>query len=104
VPGIHAIPAHGHTPGHSIFHVADGREELAILADTTHRPELFARRPSLHSLFEFDADAAEATRRRVLDRVATDRVTVIGYHFPFPAAGHIAREGEGYRYIAAEWA
>lgn len=103
VPGIHAIPAHGHTPGHSVFHVADGREELAILADTTHRPELFARRPGLHSLFEFDAEAAEATRRRVLDRVATDRVQVVGYHFPFPAAGHIARDGEGYRYIAAEW-
>ena len=106
VAGIHAIPAHGHTPGHGIFHVADGRDELVILADTTHRPELFARRPGLHSLFEFDAEAAEATRRRVLDRVATDRVKVTGYHFPFPATGHIAREGEGegYRYVAAEWA
>ena len=104
VPGIHAIPAHGHTPGHSVFHVADGREELAILADTTHRPELFARQPGLHSLFEFDAVMAEAARRRVLDRVATDRVKVVGYHFPFPAAGHIARDGEGYRYVAAEWA
>ena len=49
----------------------------------------------MQSLFEFDAPAAEATRRRVLDEVATDRVQVIGYHFPFPAAGHIARDGRG---------
>ncbi|MBL6456019.1 MBL fold metallo-hydrolase [Belnapia sp. T6] len=104
VPGIHAIPAPGHTPGHSIFHVADGRDELAILADTTHRPELFVRRPGLHSVFDFDGAAAEATRRRVLDRVTTDRVRVIGYHFPFPATGHIARDGAGYRYVPAEWA
>ena len=51
-----------------------------------------------------DAQAAEATRRRVLDEVATDRIQVIGYHFPFPAAGHILRDGEGYSYLRAEWA
>lgn len=103
-PGIHAIAAHGHSPGHCIFRVADGGEQVMILADTTHRPELFARRPGLHAVFDFDAEAAEATRRHVLDMVATDRLRVIGYHFPFPAAGHIVRDGEGYRYLRAEWA
>jgi glyoxylase-like metal-dependent hydrolase (beta-lactamase superfamily II) len=102
-PGLRAVAAPGHTPGHSVVHVADGGEQLMLLADTTHRPELFARRPGLHSLFEFDAEMAERTRRRVLDQVATDRVQVIGYHFPFPAVGHIAREAEGYRYIAQAW-
>jgi glyoxylase-like metal-dependent hydrolase (beta-lactamase superfamily II) len=102
-PGIHAVAAFGHTPGHCTFRVADAGQQLLVLADTTHRPELFARRPGLHSLFEFDAAAAEATRRRVLDEVATDRVQVIGYHFPFPAVGHIARDGEGYRYVRADW-
>ncbi|MBK1659068.1 MBL fold metallo-hydrolase [Paracraurococcus ruber] len=104
VPGIHAIAAHGHSPGHCIVRIADGGAQAMLLADTTHRPELFARRPGLHSLFDFDPQAAEATRRRVLDMVATDRLRVIGYHFPFPAVGHVAREGAGYRYIAAEWA
>jgi glyoxylase-like metal-dependent hydrolase (beta-lactamase superfamily II) len=102
-PGLRAVAAPGHTPGHSLVHVADGGEQLMLLADTTHRPELFVRRPGLHSMFEFDAELAERTRRRVLDQVATDRVQVIGYHFPFPAVGHIAREAEGYRYIAQAW-
>jgi glyoxylase-like metal-dependent hydrolase (beta-lactamase superfamily II) len=103
-PGLRAIAAPGHTPGHSLVHVADGGAQLMILADTTHRPELFARRPGLHSLFDFDPGAAEQTRRRVLDQVATDRLRVVGYHFPFPAVGHIAREAEGYRYMPQEWA
>jgi glyoxylase-like metal-dependent hydrolase (beta-lactamase superfamily II) len=103
-PGIHAIAAFGHTPGHCIFRVADGGEQALILADTTHRPELFARAPGLHSLFEFDAPAAEATRRRVLDEVATDRVKVIGFHFPFPAVGHISRAGQGFRFDRVDWA
>jgi glyoxylase-like metal-dependent hydrolase (beta-lactamase superfamily II) len=102
-PGVRAIAAHGHTPGHMIFHVADGADQLMILADLTHRPELFARRPELHSLFEFDTPAAEATRKRVLDQVATDRMKAVGYHFPFPATGHFLREGEGYRFLPVEW-
>jgi glyoxylase-like metal-dependent hydrolase (beta-lactamase superfamily II) len=102
-PGIQSLAAFGHTPGHCIFRVADGGDQVMVLADTTHRPELFARRPGMQSLFEFDAPAAEATRRRVLDMVATDRIRVIGYHFPFPAAGFIARDGEGYRYVRADW-
>ena len=102
-PGITSIPAFGHSPGHTVFHVSDGAEQLLVLADLTHRPELFARRPDYVSLFDFDGAAAAATRRRILDMAATDRVRVTGYHFPFPAAGHLAREGEGYRFFRADW-
>lgn len=103
-PGIHAVAAFGHTPGHCVFRLASAGQQAMILADLTHRPELFARRPGLHAVFDFDAQAAEATRRRVLDEVATDRIRIIGYHFPFPSVGYIAREGEGYRCLRAEWA
>ncbi|WP_149536067.1 MBL fold metallo-hydrolase [Siccirubricoccus phaeus] len=103
-PGLRAVAAPGHSPGHSLMQVEDDGQTLLLLADTTHRPELFARRPDLHSIFDFDPEAAAATRRRVLDQVATDRIRVIGYHFPFPAVGHIARDGQGYRYHPQEWA
>jgi hypothetical protein len=46
---------------------------------------------------------AAATRRRVLDRAAADRMLVTGYHFPFPANGFIAKEGQGYRYVPNSW-
>jgi hypothetical protein len=32
-----------------------------------------------------------------------DRMLVAGMHLPFPGFGHVAREGEGYRFVAAEW-
>jgi len=41
---------------------------------------------------------AEATRRRLLDRVVADKVMVTGYHFPFPAVGTIAKDGRGYAF------
>ena len=32
------------------------------------------------------------TRNQLLDRAAADRMLVQGYHFPFPASGHIVRK------------
>lgn len=103
VPGIRLDAAHGHTPGHSAVHIADGAEQMLYVADLTNRPELNARRPDFHILFDMDAAAAEATRRRVFDRVAADRMRVAGFHFPFPATGFMAREGQGYRFVPADW-
>ena len=104
VPGVRAVAAHGHTPGHTCFHVADGTAQMMYLADTTHRPELIARRPGFHTFFDFDPVAAEASRRPTLDRVAAERMRVTGFHFPFPATGYVAKEGEGYRFVPADWA
>ncbi|HEV7267688.1 MAG TPA: MBL fold metallo-hydrolase [Falsiroseomonas sp.] len=103
VPGVRAIAAHGHTPGHTVFEVTDGDAGLLVLSDTTNRPELFARNPGWHAVFDMDPQMAEANRRRLLDRAANDRLWVTGYHFPFPIAGHIARQGDGFRYVAADW-
>ena len=103
IPGVRSVAAYGHTPGHTCYHVADGAEQMMFVADTTNRPELLARRPDFHIVFDFDAVAAEATRRRIYDRVATDRIRITGYHLPFPANGYLAKEGSGYRFVAADW-
>jgi glyoxylase-like metal-dependent hydrolase (beta-lactamase superfamily II) len=103
VPGVRSVAAYGHTPGHTCYHVADGADQMMFVADTTNRPELLARRPEFHIIFDFDAVAAEATRRRIYDRVATDRIRITGYHFPFPANGFLTKEGSGYRFVAADW-
>ncbi|MFN7308858.1 MAG: MBL fold metallo-hydrolase [Acetobacteraceae bacterium] len=103
VSGVRSVAAYGHTPGHTCYHIADGADQMMFVADTTNRPELLARRPEFHIIFDFDAVAAEATRRRIYDRVATDRIRITGYHFPFPANGFLAKEGSGYRFVAADW-
>lgn len=103
VTGITALPAHGHTPGHTAFVVVSGNERLLIWSDTTNKPELFVRNPGWHAMFDMDPVQAEATRRRMLDLAASERLRVAGYHFPFPATGFIAREGDRYAFIPAFW-
>jgi glyoxylase-like metal-dependent hydrolase (beta-lactamase superfamily II) len=103
LPGIRAHAAYGHTPGHTTYHIADGADQMMFLADVTNRPELVARRPDFHIVFDSDPVVAEASRRRAFDRVASDRIRVTGYHFPFPAQGYVAKEGNGYRFIPGDW-
>jgi hypothetical protein len=43
------------------------------------------------------------SRKAILDLVATDRVMVMGYHFPFPGIGHVVRHDPAYRWEAAQW-
>ncbi len=103
LPGLTTMPAAGHTPGHSVFTLAGGGDSLLIWADTTNKPELFVTHPGWHAVFDMDPAAAEANRRRLLDMLATERMRVTGYHFPFPANGYIARQGESYAFVPAFW-
>ena len=103
VPGIRSIAAPGHTPGHTAYHVSSGNDELIVLGDTTNVPFLFVNNPGWHAVFDMDADMAEASRRRLLDRAASDAALVCGYHFPFPAAGHISKETNGFALHPVAW-
>ena len=95
-PGIRFVSAPGHTPGHRAFHLASGGKELMISNDTAYVPALVVANPGWHGQYDQDAAMAEASRRKLLDRVIADKIQICGYHFPFPGAGTIAKDGTGY--------
>lgn len=103
VPGILSIPAYGHTPGHVAFALSSGNQSMMVLCDTTNHPWLFVRNPEWQPVFDMDGPMAVTFRRQLLDRANADRMLVQGYHFPFPATGHIARRGTGYDFVPAQW-
>jgi len=49
--------------------------------------------------FDMDKEAAAATRRRLLDMLATDKVPFSSYHMPWPAFGYVETAGDGFRYV-----
>jgi glyoxylase-like metal-dependent hydrolase (beta-lactamase superfamily II) len=102
-PGLEALPAYGHTPGHTIFRIRSGSAGMLFLADTTNLPALFVRNPTWHVMFDMDGPAAAETRRRVLGMAADEGLLVHGYHYPFPAAGRIGRHGDRFRYVPVDW-
>jgi glyoxylase-like metal-dependent hydrolase (beta-lactamase superfamily II) len=100
VTGVKTLAAHGHTPGHSVF-VIGGK--LLSVVDTVNHPAFFVRNPNWHAVFDMDAGAAEATRRRLLDMAVTDKMQVAFYHAPFPATGTVVKDGNGYRMLPVQW-
>lgn len=103
VPGLTSVAATGHTPGHSAFMVSSGNGKLLVMSDTTNHPALFVRNPDWSAVFDMDADQARATRRRMLDMAASERTQVAFYHAPFPATGYIAKDGNSFRFVPAQW-
>jgi len=102
-PGIVALAAPGHTPGHTVFAIYSGDQSLLVLGDTAQHPAVFARHPDWQAAFDIDGDAAVATRKKRFERAAADRMLVTGYHFPFPACGHLIKTANGYEHVPVEW-
>lgn len=98
-PGVRSVATVGHSPGHSSFLIADGNEQLFVTADAVNLPALFMARTDWFPMFDMDPPTAVATRRAMLDRLATDRIRTVGYHFPMPATGFVERAGSNYRFV-----
>ncbi|MES2750569.1 MAG: MBL fold metallo-hydrolase [Pseudomonadota bacterium] len=102
-PGLLAVESAGHTPGHTSFVLSSGSDKVFIQSDVTNDPDLFVRNPGWHLMFDQDPVQAETTRRKVYDMVATEKMRVQGFHYPFPALANIEKDGAGYRWVPARW-
>ena len=77
---------------------SDGKRMLNW-ADTCNHYVVAIQRPDLHLDVDDDKDKAAATRKRILDMVATDKMLVAGYHMPFPGLGFVEKAGGAYRWV-----
>jgi hypothetical protein len=70
------------------------------MADTVLHP-MHLEHPAWRTIFDLNQDDAATTRRRLLDRAAADKLSVLAYHFPFPGLGHVTSTGSAWRWEAA---
>ena len=101
-PGITAVAAPGHTPGHFAFILASGTSKVMLMSDTSNHPALFVRHPEWQASFDMDGSQAVQTRRKLLDMAAAEKARVAFYHAPFPATGYIAKTGDGREYVPVQ--
>jgi glyoxylase-like metal-dependent hydrolase (beta-lactamase superfamily II) len=103
VPGIRAIEAFGHSPGHMAYHIESDGRRLLLWADTTNHSVMSLQQPEWHVGFDHDKDIGVATRKRILDMVSTEQIPAIGYHMPFPAVGYVEKANGSFRWVAATY-
>ena len=100
-PGVQLVDTSGHTPGHVSVMLRSGSEQVLIGGDVVTQSVISFAAPDWRWGPDMDSDRAVASRRRILDQLATDRVRLLGYHLPWPGLGHVERTGSAYRYVPA---
>lgn len=94
LPGVVAVNAPGHSPGHMAF-LVEGR--LLIWGDLVHHPVQFAH-PDVTWKYDENPDQARSTRAELLDRVIAEGWLVAGAHLPHPGIGRVERDGGAFSF------
>ena len=101
VPGISAVAAPGHTPGHMALAISSGGEQLLYISDAALHP-IHLEHPEWYAVVDFAPEQVVATRRQLFGRAADENALVLAFHFPFPGLGHVLRKGEGWQWQPIE--
>jgi glyoxylase-like metal-dependent hydrolase (beta-lactamase superfamily II) len=101
LPGITAMLRPGHTPGHTNWLIQSGGEKILIWGDIVHLAAVQLARPQARLIYDVDSDQAAATRQRVLEWAANERLCVAGAHIGFPGFGTVKRTGDRFAIEAA---
>jgi len=102
--GVKLVPMPGHTPGHVGVQIESQGQLLLFITDLIHVPALQLPRTDWYAAFDTDPQLAVQTKRRLLDRIATDRLKIAGTHLPFPATGHLQQTHKNaYAFQPAFW-
>ena len=102
-PGITAVAAFGHTPGHMTYMIESGGKSLLLAADFANHYVWSLAQPDWEVKFDMDKPAAAATRRRILGMLASDKIPFIGYHMPWPAVGYVEAKDSAFSYMPSSY-
>jgi glyoxylase-like metal-dependent hydrolase (beta-lactamase superfamily II) len=89
LPGVTAVEAFGHTPGHTAFLLQSNEERLLIWGDLTHAMAIQIPAPDVAVIYDVDPKTAVATRKAILNYATQNGIPVAGMHIAYPAIGRI---------------
>jgi glyoxylase-like metal-dependent hydrolase (beta-lactamase superfamily II) len=103
VPGIKAVAAPGHTPGHSTYLVQSQGQTLVLWGDLMHVAAIQFAQPSVTIQFDTDSKAAAVQRKKAYADAAKQGYLVGSAHLSFPGLGHLRAEGKGYTFVPVNY-
>lgn len=103
-PGVTAIPASGHTPGHSFYVFESKGESIELIGDIAHVASVQFSKPEVAILYDVSPKDAVAQREKQFGIAASEHKLVAGAHLPFPGLGHIRAESSGgFTFVPVEY-
>jgi len=104
VTGIRAVPAYGHTPGHTVYLVESKGQKFAAWGDLMHVAAVQFPDPSVTISFDSDSKLALPQRQKAFADAAKNGFYVGSAHLSFPGIGRLRADGKGYIWIPANYA
>jgi glyoxylase-like metal-dependent hydrolase (beta-lactamase superfamily II) len=98
VPGVRAVAAYGHTPGHTVYVVESKGKKLVVWGDLMHVAAVQFEHPEVTINFDTDSKAAAAERRKIFAEAAKEGYLIGAAHVSWPGLGRLRREGTGYQW------
>lgn len=99
-PGVRTVPAHGHTPGHTLYQVESKGQQVTFFGDLVHAAAVQFPRPDATISFDADQRAAAADRAAMFRSLSANRSLVAAAHISFPGLGYVVDNKEGgYRWL-----
>jgi len=99
LPGITALDAVGHTPGHTVFQLTADGKSLLIVGDLIHSMPLQFALPDECASYDMDPAQAVLARKRIFEFAAKNGMQIAGIHFPFAnAVGTVKKDGKGWKF------
>ncbi|SEN15458.1 Glyoxylase, beta-lactamase superfamily II [Duganella sp. CF517] len=102
-PGIEALPAPGHTPGHAMYLVKNKNQQLLIWGDIVHVSAIQLPHPRATVKYDSSEDDAHGTRVRLLQMAASKHMIVGAAHIAFPGLGHIRQRDGRYDWLPVNY-
>jgi len=99
LPGVQTMATPGHTVGHASFMITSAGKSLCNIGDVVHHYAVSTEKPRAQFAFDTDGKQGVETRLRMLDMLASQKIPMLAYHFPWPGLGRVAQQGDAYRFI-----
>jgi glyoxylase-like metal-dependent hydrolase (beta-lactamase superfamily II) len=100
MPLVEAVNTVGHTPGHSAFVIHDKDQPALIAGDAFTDSTISFMHPDWHNGADMDPELAASTRKKLLDRIVQDKLTLAATHLPAPGIGYVEKVGNTWRFAA----
>ena len=97
--GVTAIPAPGHTPGHTVYAFEGGSATFWAIGDIIHFGKVQFTQPGATVTFDKDSARAAATRLALWQRAAKEKVVMGGAHLAFPGMGRLETRSGGFAWV-----
>lgn len=101
LPGVESVDTSGHTPGHTSFVLHSASGSVLLVGDALTHQILSFEHPEWPTGADQDQEKGIQTRLKLLDRLAQDKLALIGFHLSHPGVGYVEKTDTGFQYVSA---